>query len=282
MQLIPYGQSFLPGTENVSVYDLVFPVLHIAADGTPKALIGSCFAIASCGLYLTAAHLFKPFQEAYRQFKLPGGREMPVAYKEDELRCGIPAYKDKKWVGLSRVDALTICYEHDLALMFVVNDYRGRRGPFLPIIENPCVGMPVKIVGFPGFSNTLAFPTGEEEQADFTLDLALVESDGNIAALHPDKREAPLGWFPCIETSAPMRSGHSGGPALCRQTLGVVGVNSHSPSWEDSSKISWLGKALDVVFDFHDVVFQNEAGRSVPLQNTTLRKLAQQGIIQLG
>jgi hypothetical protein len=51
-------------------------------------------------------------------------------------------------------------------------------------------------------------------------------NEGEITELHPIMRDLGHGFFPCLQTSADIRPGHSGGPALCRETLSVVGIKS--------------------------------------------------------
>jgi hypothetical protein len=79
-----------------------------------------------------------------------------------------------------------------------------------------------------------------------------------------------------------MANGQSGGPALDWERVAVIGVNSRSfGEAVDYSLVSWLGRALDEPFGFDDVEFRTGAGEVVPVRNTTLRRLAEAGIIKI-
>jgi hypothetical protein len=79
-----------------------------------------------------------------------------------------------------------------------------------------------------------------------------------------------------------MRSGQSGGPVIDMDKMGVVGINSRSIEGEDNYCIvSWLGRALDVPFGFDDVEFRNDSGEVIPVKKTTLRLLAEHGVVSI-
>lgn len=283
IQAIPLSQSFFPKIPSVSIYDVVFPVVSLTTDGNPSQLIGTCFAIGSCGLYATAAHLFDEFG-AINQALRNGGEVHEIDYKElidlDKMKCGIVHFHRDRWLGITLVDALSMCIAHDVAFLFAANDHRGRSRPQLSIIESPSIGDDIVVVGYPGSHNAMQVVGGDAP--DLSFDLALVDSVGKIEEEFATGRDKHLAFYPCFSTSASMRSGQSGGPVIDMDKMGVVGVNSRSIDGEDNYCIvSWLGRTLDVPFGFDDVEFRNYKGDNIPLKNTTLRKLSEHGVVSI-
>jgi hypothetical protein len=150
----------------------------------------------------------------------------------------------------------------------------------LPIIESPSVDGEIVLVGYPGTENDIR--TDPEEPSQVVAELKMLEGRGRITAAHPTGRDKTLAPYPCFETSASMANGQSGGPALDWERVAVIGVNSRSfGEAVDYSLVSWLGRALDEPFGFDDVEFRTGEGEVVPVRNTTLRRLAEAGIIKI-
>jgi hypothetical protein len=282
---IPLSQSYFPAKPAVSAYDLAFPVVRLTPDVLVVGLLGTCFPVAN-GLYVTAAHLFEPFSTINRELRRQQGGSGQIRVTLDELvdaesmKCGILTFDRKGKGGVTLVDALTMCLSHDMALLFAANDLRGRSRPLLPIVELPGVGDEIVLLGYPATSNDIQ--TDPEDPAQVVAHLILLEGRGRITASHPEGRDKVLATYPCLETSASMSSGQSGGPVLDCKRVAVIGVNSRSHGEEaDYSVVSWLGKALDVPFGFDGVEFRSASGKAVRVNNTTLRKLADAGIVQI-
>jgi S1-C subfamily serine protease len=173
-----------------------------------------------------------------------------------------------------------MCIAHDVAFLFSANDFRGRNQPRLSIIESPVTGEEIRVIGYPGSHNTMQVMDSDAPELSF--DLALVNSVGKINEAFPTGRDRHLAPYPCFSTSASMRSGQSGGPVIDMDKMGVVGINSRSfDGVEDYCIVSWLGKALDVPFGFDDIEFRNDDGKVIPVKNTSLRLLAQQGVVSI-
>jgi S1-C subfamily serine protease len=167
-----------------------------------------------------------------------------------------------------------------MALLFAANDLRGRKRPLLPIIESPGVGDEIVLVGYPEMANDIQ--TNPQDPTQVVADLKMLEGRGRITTPHPNGRDKTLAYYPCFETSASMASGQSGGPALDFNKVAVIGINSRSFGEDvDYSIISWFGKTLDVPFGFDDVEFRTASGNVFPVRNTTLRRLAEAGIVQI-
>ena len=286
IRIIPLSESFFPRIPNVSIYDVVFPVVSLTTEGIPFQLIGTCFALGSCGLYATAAHLFDEFGSINQALRQTG--EIEKFHESDHedlidregMKCGIVHFYRNEWLGITLVDALTMCIAHDVAFLYAAEDLRGRNKPRLSIIENPVIGDDILVVGYPASHNGMQVVGGEVP--DLSFDLALVDSAGQIEESYPNGRDSHLANFPCFSTSASMRSGQSGGPVIDMSKMGVVGVNSRSFAGVDNySIISCLGKALDVLIDFEDLEVRNDSGEVIPLKNTTLRQLAKRGVINI-
>jgi hypothetical protein len=286
IRAIPLGESFFPKTPTISVYDVVFPVVSLSPDGKPLKLIGTCFALGSCGLYATAAHLFDKFGAINQALRVRGeiNEFHEVDHKEridpEKMKCGIVHFHRNYWLGITLVDALSMCIAQDVAFLVSANDCRGRNQPRLSIIESPAKGDDILVVGYPGSHNSMQVVGGDAPELSF--DLALVDSAGKIEEAFPVMRDPLLAFYPCFSTSASMRSGQSGGPVIDMDKMGVVGVNSRSIEGEDNYCIaSWLGMALDVSFGFDNVEFRNDSGEVIPVKKTTLRLLAEHGVVTI-
>lgn len=151
-------------------------------------------------------------------------------------------------LGFSRVTSVIMALDFDLAVLFIEDDKRrnpdGKKGPIacFSLIETPHVGQEVAVAGFPGESNKLGITEdGGEPKSSFGLSLAV--NEGEVTELYPVMRDSGHAFFPCLKTSADIRPSHSGGPAFCRETLSIVGINSIGGI--AASMISWVGKALD-------------------------------------
>lgn len=283
---IPLSESFFPRIPNVSIYDVVFPVVSLTAEGRPSHLIGTCFALGDSGLYATAAHLFDEFDAINQALRQTG--EIEEFHESDHedlidqegMKCGIVHFYRNEWLGITLVDALTMCIAHDVAFLYAANDFRGRNKPRLSIIEFPVIGDEIQVVGYPDSHNGMQVVGGDVP--DLSFDLALVDSVGKIEEPFPNGRDNNLAYFPCLSTSASMRSGQSGGPVIDMDKMGVVGINSRSFAGVDNySVVSWLGKALDVPLNFDDLEFRNDGGEVIQLSNTTLRQLAERGVVNI-
>jgi hypothetical protein len=282
---IPLNQSYFPAKRDVSVYDLAFPVVQLTPDGLVKGLLGTCFPIAN-GLYCTAAHLFEPFSSINKELPRSheGLEQLRLTVDElvivDRMKCGVLTFGRQGQGSVTLVDRLTMCLSHDMALLFATNDLRGRNRPLLPIIESPGVGNEIAVIGYPATANDTR--TAPDDSTQVIASLTMLEGRGQIIDAHPVQRDKTLAHYPCFETSASMSNGQSGGPVLDINRIAVIGVNSRSFGEDaDYSVVSWLGKTLDMPFGFDDVEFRTDSGSIFPLTNTTLRKLAEVGIIRL-
>jgi hypothetical protein len=281
MKQISLSESFLGEDKRLSYFDLVHPLFKMNSLGVPESLLGSCFPIG-VGFYVTAAHIFEPFEETRREYKPYFPRAEPLSleektermndmrnrkdlFKNVDVNCGAVILDQSairvgrlKHRGRSLARYVVIFYDYDLAIIFLHEDERrnidGERMPIacLPIIEEPKVGEKFTLVGFPGKNNRIKVEVRDGELVGEAW-LGLVASSGEITAKHEVKRDEAKCFYPCLETTACMLSGHSGGPAISTDSLGVLGVNSTGFDAEDGSVIeysvvSWMGKALDAEF----------------------------------
>lgn len=271
---IPLSLSYFPQDPSVSVYQVVFPVFKIDEYAKPLELIGSCCAIGAGGLFISAAHLFKPFSDLKHEREKPDIFRKRFTYQQDELRVGVCKFQKKDSAMAAKilpVQDLNLFTEHDIALFWVQEgEMPPRNQPRLAICENPKLGQNIKIIGYPGVGNAFA-PQDERNKAVFAS--SLVESNGIITNFFPTGRDHGHAWFPCIETSARMAAGHSGGAAIDFSIPALIGTNSVSGD-ENSSLVSWVAKILDEEIGVRDLIMTRSDGVQVKLDKTTLRSLA--------
>ena len=178
---------------------------------------------------------------------------------------------------------VTVAYDFDLALLFVENDVRrnpeGQPTPIacLSIQETPTVGQKVVVAGFPGSSNRV--DVDEETGKVKAVGLAMVVNEGEIVEMYPVMRDTGIAFYPCIQTDIDIEPGHSGGPAFCKETLSVVGINS-TGGVAGYGMLSWVGKALDAEMTIPRGLTIGD--REVPAGGViTLRKLGAAGLITI-
>jgi len=264
------ADSFMDDERKVSYYDVVLPLYKLAQGRSPE-LIGTCFPIG-IGIYLTAAHNFDIFGQVKHHYGRRGG-EMTQLTREELLERQREMEKDRflegadvnlaplvldqaairrgelKALGFSLPPFVSVAYDFDLAVIFSPNDLRrnaeGQASPIpvLTIQETPVIGQKIEVAGFPGANHRIDV-TDEGGQRTTAIGLTMIVNEGEIVELHPVMRDAGIAFYPCIQTTVNILPGHSGGPAFCKETLNVVGINS-TGGFTDYGMISWIGKALD-------------------------------------
>ncbi|MCE9597046.1 MAG: serine protease [Spirochaetia bacterium] len=242
--------------------------------------IGTCFPISTSGVYATAAHLFRVFADVRHELKKPEIlRKDRLSYQYDEMRVGICRFigeREKTTRLFEFVSVLNLFLDHDIALLFVNKPGRlPENFPRFPIVERPQIGSDISILGYPSGDN-LIWEDGGKRNAQ----IALVESKGKLTKEFSSGRDAGLAWFPCFETSARMKAGHSGGPAILPNIPAVVGVNSSSGDAEHSI-ISWLGKVVDSEFELDDWEMNLGDGRKFNMKGFSIRKMAELGLASI-
>jgi hypothetical protein len=305
MAAILATNSFMGNPERTSYYDVVFPLYDLSTSPPPR-LIGTCFAIG-VGIYLTAAHNFDVFAQVRAKYRRNDGDRTPLTAKEMLARkrdmdnhrflegtnvnlapliFDQPALRqgDLRSNGFTLPSFVTVAYDFDVAVLFAPNDRRrnpsGQPMPIaaLSIQETPTIGQHIEVAGFPGAHQRIE-TTGEGVDRLTSIGLSMIVNEGEITKLHDIMRDSGLAWFPCMETTVDILPGHSGGPALCKETLSVVGINS-TGGFPGYGVVSWIGKALDVEM----VIAQGLiiADKEVPAgDSVTLRDLAKAHFIQI-
>lgn len=276
---ISLSRSFFPRAPKISIYEVVFPLVKVDKKGNVIESLGSCFAIAGGGLYLTAAHIFKPFLDINTELRKYPEQRSKLYYDLNEYRCAIvkqisAGNGNLRW-ELKTIHSLCFSCDQDLVFLLVEDEDFEACSPRLPIKENPMTGDRIKIVGFSKEYN-FSKPNAKGSKDLF---MALVESEGVIQQLFEEKRDSVMCWFPCLQTSAQMDSGHSGGPAILWPDLAVCGINSVSPD-DGYSMVAWLGKSLDSPIGLTGYSLSIE-GKSHNLEDMTLRDLSQHGVVNI-
>jgi hypothetical protein len=188
-----------------------------------------------------------------------------------------------KPLGFSLVTSVIMTLDFDLAVLLVKDDKRrnptGQPCPIacFSLIEKPYVGQKVAVAGFPGAANNFEVSEAGVEPR-FSIKLSMVVNEGEITDLHPVMRDVGHGFFPCLQTDIDIAPGHSGGPAICKETLSVAGINSIGGI--AGGLVSWAGKAFDA--ELVTPVGLTIGGETVSAgDSTTLRKMAEAGLIQI-
>lgn len=270
MPPIRVADSFIANDRQVSYFDLVLPLYRMNENGTPIKLEGTCFPIGR-RIYLTAAHIFDGFEEARAKYKRPTAERNAPTLEEmvqrlqwmkearflegADVNTGALVIDQSairqgklKPLAFSLVTSVIMTLDFDLAVLSVADDKRrnpeGQESPIacFSLIEKPHVGQKIAVAGYPGESNRLTI-TEEGGMPKYSFGLSLIVNEGVITELHPVMRDLGHAFFPCLQTTADIRPGHSGGPAFCKETLSVVGVNSIGGI--EGGMVSWVGNALD-------------------------------------
>ncbi len=275
---IPISQSFFPQDPTVSAYHVVFPLVKVSPEGEILSLLGTCFPIAAAGIYVTAAHNFGPFQDFWNEQRKDPLFRKKLRWNRDEMRVGILRFigeaNHTSW-KLELVENMSMFVEHDIAILAVQNQ-SPINYPFLPIKENVSTGQQIRILGYPGSSNSYE----EISDGKYEAHLALIEASGTIIELFPDGKDKVLSWYPCFEITAEICSGHSGGPAIDFSIPAVVGVNSRGMEGQPGT-CAWIGKMLDERISMDGWKFQLNTKSSVKWIDLSLRDLSRMGIVKI-
>ncbi|MEZ6048747.1 MAG: CPXCG motif-containing cysteine-rich protein [Planctomycetaceae bacterium] len=307
MKQLKVEESFLDDYQELSLFDVISPLFKMDEHGVPEQLLGSCFAIG-VGIYATAAHIFDPFTEARRLYKPLDPRDGPPPLEDKlnrqadmkanrlfegvDVNCGALVFEHSgiregklSPKGFSLVRHVVIFLDEDIALLFLHEDERGsttndqRPIAILPLIEHPQVGEVLTVAGYPGSNNRIQFDV-IEQKIEGAAWIGLVASEGEITRLNEFKRDEGQCFYPCIETTASMKPGHSGGPAISKDSWGVVGVNSSSLGNHGYSVVSWIGKAIDLDFE---LPFEIKLGTKAISSGSpiSLRRMAECNVIRI-
>lgn len=278
MTTIPYDEPYFSVPyAGLNPYDVVLPLFSANEFGQPKSQIGSCFSISRIGLYMTAAHIYRPFQDLIAEYKKPAIlRQRSLRWHMNDLRTAVlRSERQNKEIKpiYDPVEAVFIFMTTDIALIFATP--RGDGPHFLPAAflgDGMAQGMAVSHLGYPGIENKI-----EWTENAISCDITLVETQGLLGNLYPEGRDHGHAWFPCVQSSANIAPGHSGGPVLFQRKPVVIGVNSISDG-ESGSILAPIGYILDSPITT-DITIKPAGEAPFSLKDMTIRDLAQKNLV---
>jgi S1-C subfamily serine protease len=193
--------------------------------------LGTAFAIAAGGLFLTASHVFEEFLADHAEATRTGTAGLYVYWETDEP---LPPHHDRPELpaglgGLLPVVAVSWHPTADLGLLRVSLPQLSRPVTFptlalhvgLPIVGQRCAAVAYHKVRFEG-----RVPVGQAASVDFTRQLAVTR--GIIQNVHRERRDRSMLTWPCFLTDARYPGGMSGGPVAADdgRVVGVVCSNT--------------------------------------------------------
>ena len=195
----------------------VMPV--VAMKGDNVRAVGTCFAISSQGLVLTARHVIED------ALKIGGGGKMADPGMWIGALYTAETGEDNMLGGLLPVRKLSFTDDLDIALMHLnlpINRDTGdplhmpafRLGTRIPRVDERCVGIGYHAMDWQQATGIHTHHVKQKYAA----------SQGRVREVHIDGRDKYLMKFPCFRTDCKIVGGMSGGPVIEFRTGAAVGV----------------------------------------------------------
>ena len=212
----------------------IMPV--VAMKGDYVRAVGTCFAISSQGLVLTAGHVIKD------ALAIDAAGEMADPDMGIGAVYAAETGKDIKLGGPLPARKLYFTNDFDIALMQLrlpTNAETGkplhmpqfRLGTRIPQVGEECVAIGYHAMDWQRATGIHTHDVAQKYSA----------SRGRVRQVHLEGRDKSLLKFPCFETDSKFVGGMSGGPVIEGQTGSAVGVICSSFSVaEDESPISYI------------------------------------------
>jgi S1-C subfamily serine protease len=224
-------------------------------DGHLLTPFGTCFAITSTGVALTAAHVVEDFVSKHGTATHKGDAGLYAIYETDEKI----SESEDHFGGLLPVVSVAANPGGDLcALKFALPRRGDTHLALTPIsidIGLPQIGQRCVAIGYPIMSLTGEVLRQEHSPAEATpveYERRLATSTGRIEAIHHARRDNYSLTFPCFLTDARYDRGMSGGPVIGDngRVFGMVcrgmDVASNDPDISETSYASLLGPILQL------------------------------------
>lgn len=212
--------NFIPTLDNGLLSTSIMPIVHVVG-GRARA-IGTCFAISSDGLCLTARHVIEDaLPGAFHERRQVNEREgwLYALYVSREPNEDNPEHFTGGLLPVQRAHFNGVL---DIAAVQLQPAQNARTGELLR--------MPVNRLGFAPprvgeFCFALGYHSMEWQGFDPNYEVAqsFYASRGQIEEVHVPRRDTVMAPFPCFRTSARYDGGMSGGPIISMDGL-VVGV----------------------------------------------------------
>jgi hypothetical protein len=243
MYEIPKGFSAFPRFPDF-VQRTVMPVLTIANENL--VAVGTCFAVTSDGLVMTAAHVIHEAVKRGTKVEGPNGGfdyelELYAVYVTDHQH---PDNRIQYVGGVLPIRKVWHSKELDLCFCRLGSPYGdGGWMPKLPIFRLspglPKVGGTILGIGYYDMKGNVG-----QKNADGHIEVVYSQSSaytqGRIAEIHPIQRDSGMLTFPCFRTDARFDPGMSGGPIIDERgnVCGVI-CSSLSAEGEQLGHVSY-------------------------------------------
>lgn len=200
----------------------VLPVVLVKNDRMRS--LGTCFAISNHGLCMTAKHVIEevPYLEDSEGHRTVDGALGALYISPDPPDDG-SADLMGGFIPMSTANTIAGV---DIAIMHLRLPTNVETGEFIQFPAQPLR------LDFPKDGErllALGYEAGEwmfDNDDVHTLSQTFTASTGFAGAVHPTGRDKVVMPTPCFQTSAPFRSGMSGGPVIAAQDGRVLGVVS--------------------------------------------------------
>lgn len=195
---------------------IVMPIVVITADRVQ--LVGTCFNIATSGLFVTAKHVVDEAVKVRMEhsdgwigvgWSKPGGREKKKGLQVEFLEV----------LHSSAADP------YDVALLWVEDNptSRAREFPRSPVdLRLPERGTPIFAAGYTEMKQNWVGQRGAAHL--FDVDARCSATHGTVEQVHPERRDSFMINFPSFQANAKFAAGMSGGPVVSGASGGVCGV----------------------------------------------------------
>lgn len=205
---------------------IVMPVMVMTADST--TLIGTCFNVATSGLFVTAKHVI---DEAARvRAKLP--------HAWIGIGWSRPGSREKKkglQVEILEVVRYVVADPYDVALMWLETNRTGEVKQFPRSSLDFRVPDPGTSILAAGYTDLTQNWTGQRGVARiYDVDVRCNATYGFVEEIHPNRRDSFMINFPSFRANAKFAAGMSGGPMISGASGGICGVVCSGTASDDA------------------------------------------------
>lgn len=251
----PDGSNFMDIEDFSLLSTSVMPVVHVHSDGRVIPC-GTCFAINSTGLFITALHVVQNnlWDSNSKEWIIREDNGFTaILYQSNDLNDdGSGHYVG----GLVSIGKIYLCEEFDIALLHANLPIHQETG-LPPPVRAQRLGTSLPEIGELCFAFGYHSMTWTKGDVSDSLYVPISCSKGIVEDIHIPRRDRSMLPFPCFRMNLELPSGMSGGPVLDSKGIvrGVVCSSFTGDKGEPHTSyatLAGLAALIKLTFEDHD------------------------------